>query len=88
VDGADHVEVFVECRPDHAQRVMTWLAERGLTAQPMQDGVLVTGSADQVADAFGAAPGDRRTARTLPIPAALADDVSSVAVVPIPEFGA
>jgi hypothetical protein len=88
VVDSDHVELFVESVPTHEGRVATWLSERGLAPEPMRDGVLATGSADRVTAAFGAAPGDRRAARALPVPAELADDVTSVTVVPIPEFGA
>ena len=74
----DQVEVVIEVAAGaDPARVAGWLHEHGLETLPLVAGVLAVGDSSAVRAAFGTEPEGE-----LPIPAALTDQVQSIAVVP------
>ena len=57
--------------------VADWLNERGLATFPLAVGLLATGTADAVRDAFGVEP-----AASLPVPGDMVGHVASISVAP------
>jgi hypothetical protein len=82
--ATDFLQAMVILRPNaDADEVRRWFESRGFGVLPMENGMVLTGVASLVEQAFGAgleiAP-MRGVERPLPIPADLRDHIESIAI--------
>lgn len=74
----EYVELFLKWAKGESPEVKSWLERKGLSTIPMKDGLLVSGSRDQVEKAFAVSLENRELPFTLPIPKDLAPHLASI----------
>jgi hypothetical protein len=75
----DHIELILKWIPGAATaEAAAWLSDRGLTALPMKQGLLVSGRRSDVERAFSVDLSDANLPYQIPIPAELSGNVASI----------
>jgi hypothetical protein len=75
----DYIELFLKWTGSgESQQTKTWLQKNGLSMLPMKQGLLITGSRQQIENVFSVSLENRQLPFELPIPAELQPFVASI----------
>jgi hypothetical protein len=75
----DYIELFLKWSGSgESQQAKTWLQTHGLSLKPMKQGLLITGSRQQIEQAFSVSLDNRTLPVEVPVPVELEPFVASI----------